>query len=129
MTTQALNKDITTEADIKLMVDTFYEKVNLDDKLSPIFNDISKVDWEEHLPKMYRFWSSLIFVSGKYKGNPFAAHIPLPINGRHFERWIELFTSNIDEHFKGEVADYTKLRAKSIAHIFETKLSHIRGLR
>lgn len=54
-------KDITSEADIKLMVDSFYQKVNEDDLLGPVFNDIAQVNWENHLPRMYSFWESLIF--------------------------------------------------------------------
>lgn len=117
--------DITTEEDIKLMVDSFYEKVNQDELLSSVFNDFSKVDWNTHLPKMYRFWNTLIFGKASYKGNPFAAHVSLPVEKTHFDRWLQLFEQNIDEHFVGEVAAHTKLRAKSIAHIFESKLKYI----
>lgn len=120
-----MKQDINSEEDIKLMVDSFYAKVNEDEMLSYVFNDFSKVNWEEHLPKMYRFWSSLIFGSQAYKGNPFAAHIPLPVDEKHFNRWIEIFNANMDELFDGLVADQVKLRARSIAHVFQSKLSHI----
>lgn len=119
-------RDITTTDDVTLMVDTFYAHVNKDELLSPIFNDFSKVDWDFHLPKMYSFWNTLIFGKQSYKGNPFAAHIPLPIGGLHFERWLELFKNNIDEHFSGKVAEHTKVRAESIAHIFQRKLQYIK---
>lgn len=120
-----MKSDIKTEEDVVIMVNSFYEKVNKDKRLSFIFNDFSKVDWDLHLPKMYSFWSTLIFGKQSYKGNPFAAHIPLPINQEHFTQWIKLFEKNIDEHFVGEVAEHTKLRAKSIAHIFQSKLKYI----
>ncbi len=116
-------QDIQTEKDIELMVDNFYKKVNNDEILSYVFNDFSKVDWDSHLPKMYRFWNTLIFGKQSYKGNPFAAHIDLPIDKRHFERWVHLFNENMDELFQGDVAEHTKLRAKSIAHVFQSKLS------
>lgn len=121
-------KDITTEEDVKQMVDTFYDKVNKDPLLSYVFNDFSKVDWNEHLPKMYGFWNTLIFGKQQYKGNPFAAHVPLPVEEAHFHRWIELFTTNIDEQFEGEVAEHTKYRAQSIAQIFQNKLHYIHNL-
>lgn len=120
--------DIQSEKDVILMVDSFYDKVNHDELLSYVFNDFSKVDWEHHLPIMYRFWNSLIFGSATYKGNPFAKHIPLPIDKNHFSRWLELFEQNIDELFVGEVAEHTKLRAQSIAHIFQSKLDFIKGV-
>lgn len=114
--------DIQTEADIKLMVDSFYNKVNNDELLSQVFNDFSQVDWNSHLPTMYRFWNTLILGKQSYKGNPFAKHVPLPINKKHFTRWLQLFEENIDLHFTGEVAENTKIRAKSIAYIFQSKL-------
>ena len=121
-----IKHDIKSEEDIINMVNSFYQKVNQDELLSYIFNDFSKVDWEEHLPKMHRFWNTLILGKQSYKGHPFAAHVPLPINKNHFNRWLQLFDENIDELFEGETANQTKLRAKSIAHIFETKLKFIK---
>ncbi|WP_236973952.1 group III truncated hemoglobin [Membranihabitans maritimus] len=118
--------DIHTENDIKLMVDSFYEKVNNDPVLSPIFNDFAQVEWDSHLPVMYRFWNTLIFANQTYKGNPFGVHIPLPIDKKHFDRWIELFEKNIDELFEGPVANNTKERARSIAMVFESKLKYIK---
>lgn len=123
--TMNLKYDITNERDVKDFVDLFYQKVNQDDLLSPIFNDISHVNWELHLPKMYKFWETLIFGSAAYKGNPFEAHIPLPIDENHFDRWISTFEETIDDLFEGPVAEHTKLRAKSIAHVFQSKLKYI----
>ncbi len=122
-----LKQDIRTEQDIELMVNSFYDKVNQDALLSYVFNDFSKVDWDTHLPKMYRFWNTLIFGAQSYKGNPFAMHIPLPVEAKHFERWIALFDKNMDELFAGEVAEETKLRAKSIAHVFQSKLAYLKN--
>ncbi len=119
--------DIRTEQDVELMVDSFYAKVNQDPLLSYVFNDFAEVDWQSHLPKMYQFWSSLIFGTQSYKGNPFAAHVPLPVDKTHFDLWISLFEENIDELFAGEVAEHTKLRAKSIAYVFSTKLAQIKS--
>lgn len=118
-------QDITTATDIEFMVQSFYQAVEEDELLAPIFNDFAKVDWDQHLPIMYRFWNSLILGTGTYKGNPFMKHIPLPVESQHFARWVQLFQKNIDVHFTGKNADQTKLRAQSIAHIFENKLAHI----
>lgn len=120
-----IKQDIQTEEDVELMVNSFYDKVNKDELLSYVFNDFSKVNWKAHLPKMYRFWNTLIFGKQSYKGSPFDSHISLPVNKTHFDRWIQLFDINIDEHFKGEVADNTKLRAKSIAYVFQSKLEYL----
>lgn len=114
--------DITTEEDIKLMVDSFYAKVNKDDLLSYVFNDFAQVDWNTHLPKMYDFWNTLIFAKKAYKGNPFVKHLSLPIQSKHFDKWITLFEENLDELFEGEITEKTKVRANSIAEIFQFKL-------
>lgn len=122
---QNTKHDIQTEKDIELMVNTFYEKVNQDELLSYVFNEFSKVDWTTHLPKMYKFWNTLIFSKQAYKGSPFPVHIPLPINKTHFDRWLLLFEENINAHFEGPVAEQTKLRAKSIAYVFQSKLEFL----
>ncbi len=114
--------DIEKEDDIVLMVDSFYAKVNQDELLSYVFNDFSKVDWNIHLPKMYAFWNTLIFAKKDYKGNPFAQHIPLPIQKEHFSRWLALFEDNINELFEGQIAEATKSRAQMIARAFQSKL-------
>jgi hemoglobin len=120
-------QDLSTRQDVEKMVNTFYEKVNQDSLLAPVFNQVAEVDWPHHLPKMYDFWSSILLGDMRYKGNPFQKHIPLPIDPAHFERWLQLFTLNIDEHFSGPVAEEAKQRAASIAGIFRYKLHLIRG--
>lgn len=118
-------RDIQNREDIKQMVDSFYDKVNKDEELSYIFNDFAKINWEKHLPIMYNFWGKILLGQGDYRGNPFEKHIPLPVESRHFERWVKIFCENIDSQFRGEKAEETKLRAQSIAYIFDTKLKHI----
>lgn len=69
-------KELENREDVKFLVDTFYDKVNQDDILSPVFNDVAAVNWAKHLPKMYDFWETLLFASQSYKGRPFDAHMP-----------------------------------------------------
>ncbi len=115
-------KDLTTEEDIKKMVNTFYDKVNVDNLLSPIFNDFAGIDWSHHLPKMYAFWNFLILGIPGYKGQPFPMHTRLPITQEHFKKWVKLFLSNIDEHFSGTNAELAKSKAESIALTFQYKM-------
>lgn len=114
--------DIQSEADIKLLVDTFYDKVNADELLAPIFNDVAHVHWPAHLPRMYDFWSGLLLHTSRYQGQPFRKHLPLPIGGGHFQRWLTLFLATVEELFAGPVADEAKLRAQNIAHVFEHRM-------
>jgi hemoglobin len=115
--------DIATKDDIVLMVDSFYAKVNEDDILAYVFNDFAQVDWDIHLPKMYAFWNTLIFAKKDYKGNPFAHHIPLPIQKEHFIRWLALFEDTMNQLFEGPIAETTKARARLIARVFQSKLT------
>ncbi len=119
--------DITTEEDIKKLVDSFYEKVNQDTLLSPIFNDFAKVNWEKHLPIMYRFWSSILLGTASYEGQPFPKHAFLPVDPTHFAQWLHLFFETISENFRGPVAEEAKLRAANIARIFSNKIQIIQG--
>lgn len=120
-------KIIQSKEDVILLVDSFYEKVNKDDLLSPIFNDFAKVDWETHMPIMYSFWSSILLGEASYAGRPFPKHLPLPITKSHFERWLELFHQTVDDNFEGELALESKNRASTIAQIFSHKIKSIKG--
>ncbi len=114
--------DIATEEDIKLVVDSFYEKVKVDELLAGAF---AHVNWPAHLPKMYQFWSSLVFETYNYKGNPFEKHQSLPINRMHFDRWLLLFIETVDHHFEGKRATKMKNHAYQIATIFQNRMNLI----
>ncbi|MEO8204649.1 MAG: group III truncated hemoglobin [Chthoniobacterales bacterium] len=114
--------DINTSEDTRKLVDAFYDKVNRDDTLAPVFNDVAKVDWATHLPTMYSFWDSMLFGAGTYQGAPFPKHAVLPIQQKHFERWLTLFVETIDENFVGPISENAKARAVSIADTFARRM-------
>jgi hemoglobin len=114
-------KDITTEEDIKQLVDSFYERVGRDELLGPVFNEIARVEWEHHLPTMYSFWSTMLFRTASYKGRPWPKHAPLPVRKEHFERWISLFCQTVDSLFAGKKASEAKSAALSIADTFQNR--------
>lgn len=120
---------LTTPNDIQILVDRFYDKVNQDEILSPIFNEIMQVNWDTHLPIMYQFWGSLLLGEHSYTGNPMQKHIEIskivPLREKEFARWLELFNQNIDENFTGPKAEEAKLRASNIARLMEFNLSSI----
>ena len=115
-----MNKpDIKEKEDLVVLVDSFYAKVRADELLGPVF---SHLDWPKHLPVMYNFWSSMMLGDRSYSGNPFQSHVRLPIGKEHFNQWLTLFKQTVDEHFHGEKASEIKMRAESIAGIFQHKL-------
>lgn len=119
-------RDISNLDDIVLFVDDFYGKVQHDELIGPIFNGAVD-DWPVHLQRMYSFWNAVLFGVAGFKGNPFAKHAPLPIEKKHFERWLELFRATIDQHFAGTMADSTKNKSELMATMFLSKLQHMKG--
>ena len=113
--------------DIRLLVDRFYEKVRRDDLIGPIFASKVNGDWDEHLDKMYRFWQTVLLGEHTYKGSPFPPHARLPIEERHFERWLSLFEETLNEHFTGEKKDEALWRAEKMAKRFQSKLEYFKG--
>jgi hemoglobin len=120
--TDAKLKPIATREEIKILVDSFYDKVKIDSLIGPIFNDTAKVNWDEHLPKLYNFWEDLLLGTDNYKGRPFPPHISLNLKMEHFERWLQLFFNTVDENFTGLKANEAKARALRIAKNFSVNL-------
>ncbi|MFD1630220.1 group III truncated hemoglobin [Pseudopedobacter beijingensis] len=121
-----MKTDIRNIDDIKIFVDEFYHKIQLDDLLGPIFNN-TITDWPTHLDKMYKFWNAALFGVPGFKGNPFARHAPLPINKVHFEQWIKLFHETINKNFEGDIANDCKYRAELMASMFQSRLELMKG--
>ena len=119
-------KKLETRADIEELVNRFYDKVGNDETIGFFFNDVAKVDWSHHLPKMYAFWETLLLGQISYKGNPMAVHFPInaqvPLEKKHFEHWIKLWTKTVEENFEGEVADLAIYKAKNIANLMGYKM-------
>lgn len=125
-------KKLETRQDIEHLVNSFYDKVVRDGTIGSFFNDVAKVNWDSHLPKMYSFWESILFGQMTYKGNPMGAHFPInefqAMEKRHFERWLELWISTIEENFTGENADMAVYKAQNIAKLMAFKMELARRL-
>nr|WP_295873980.1 group III truncated hemoglobin [uncultured Chitinophaga sp.] len=122
-------KQITSRADIQLLVDRFYEKVKVDDVIGYIFQDVARVDWDKHLPIMYDFWEQLLLDSNRYGRNTMAPHFAVnqkvPLQPAHFDRWISLFETTVNELFTGEKTELAISRARSIKDIMQFKMQQI----
>lgn len=119
-------KDILSLEDIKLLVDTFYDKVRKDELIGPVFNDRIQDRWPQHLAKMYTFWQTVLLGEHTYFGSPFPPHAQLPVEKEHFETWLALFSQTLDELFTGEVAKEAIWRANKMAEMFQYKIQHYR---
>lgn len=119
-------KDIQNQQDIKILVNQFYNKVQQDEMLAPIFDE-KICDWESHLHIMYSFWNSILLGDDSYRGQPLFKHVNLKIEAVHFKRWLELFYRTLDDNFEGPIVDLAKERSESIANVFYKRIIHIRS--
>lgn len=98
------------------VVHGFYARVREDDQIGPIFNRVIGDGWDVHLAKMCDFWSSVMLMSGRYKGNPMVAHMRLKmVRPEHFERWLSLFRQTVRDLCSDEIAALFIGRAENIA--------------
>lgn len=124
---ESKRKLLESKEDLAVLLDDFYSRVRVDPLIGPVFNDVAKVHWETHIPKIYDFWEWLLFGGRNYKGRPFPPHIPLDLKAEHFQRWLELFFATVDEHFEGLKADEIKARAYNIGRTFLGNIEAIRA--
>ena len=107
------------------VVRRFYERVRQDPDLAPIFNDAIG-NWDHHLYLLTNFWSSVILTSGRYKGNPMAAHwkhasrISPPL----FQRWLALWAESTAEFLDPAEAADIQSKAQRIAASLQLGLHH-----
>ncbi|UEG50199.1 group III truncated hemoglobin [Ferruginibacter lapsinanis] len=124
-----MEKDITTRADIEKLIIHFYEKVKADDVIGFIFNEVVKMDWEHHTQVIVDFWESIILDNPVYQNNAMEKHYILndkvALTKIHFERWLHLFNSSVDDFYLGEKAMLAKKRARSIADLMLFKMNTI----
>ena len=115
------------EAMIARLVDGFYERVRADPLIGPVFNARIE-DWAPHLEQMRLFWSSVALMSGAYHGRPMPKHLPLPVDARHFDRWLELFEATARELCPPVAANHFIERARRIAESLELGIAGAYGV-
>ncbi|MGH8303009.1 MAG: group III truncated hemoglobin [Steroidobacteraceae bacterium] len=112
---------------IDRLVRTFYGKIRQDEALAPVFTARIS-DWEPHLQRMCEFWSSVALMSGVYHGRPMEKHLPLPVDGRHFDRWLGLFRQAAHEVCPPVAAAHFIERAERIAQSLEMGIAVSQGV-
>lgn len=109
------------------LVDAFYDRVRADPLIGPVF--AARIsDWEPHLAQMRLFWSSVALMSGLYHGRPMPKHLPLPIDARHFDRWLELFVTTVEDVCPPAAAAHFIERARRIAESLELGIAGANGV-
>jgi hemoglobin len=114
------------EAMIETLVRAFYGRIRHDPLVGPVF--ASKIlDWEEHIGRLCSFWSAVALGSRRYRGQPMAAHLPLPIDSPHFDRWLEIFAQTALDVCPPAAATHFLDRASRIADSLELGIAARRG--
>jgi hemoglobin len=123
-----MKPDISSRADIEKLIVLFYEKVKKDTVIGFIFTDVVPINWGHHIPVIVDFWETILLDNPVYKKNAMEVHYDLnkklPLKKEHFESWLNLFFTTLDELFEGKIAMLAKTRAKSIADVMLFKMSN-----
>jgi len=113
-----------TREHIKELVIHFYSRVQKDELLGPIFNEVAQVDWDHHIPLLCQFWNSIMLKTNEYRGNAYMKHVLLKkqaeIREEHFVRWLEIFKQEAIKHIPTDAAEKiiekSSLIAKSLRY-------------
>ena len=133
MPTDETRHDIETRSDCELLVRTFYGRALVDPIIGFLFTDVAKLDLEAHVPRITNFWETILLGAHSYGGGAFRPHLELnfkvPLTRGHFDRWLHLWSTTVDELFEGERAELAKAHAIRVAAAFESRLRSFEGAR
>ena len=122
-----IKKDIRSRYDIDRFIRMFYERVKADSTIGIIFNEIVAINWEKHIPLITDFWETILLDNPVYKHNAMDVHYALnriyPLQKKHFDAWLNIFNSTMDEMYCGEKTNLAKQRASSIALLMHHKMN------
>jgi len=121
-------KDIESRSDIDTVLVSFYQKAFTDNLIGRFFTEVVPLNLTTHLPVITDFWEAVIFNTHSYRKNVMEIHQHIhqlsSIKKQHLDRWVQIFTITIDEHYAGEKTNLMKQRAASIATLMDIKLNH-----
>jgi hemoglobin len=100
--------------------------VRQDTELGPWFN-AAITDWDHHEALLADFWSSVMRGSGRYKGNPMAAHLRhrAAMTPERFDRWLSLWQETAEQTLSAEDAAAVRATAGRIARSLQLGLQYI----
>jgi hemoglobin len=118
-----------TEEMIAAVVHAFYARVRRDPALGPVFaRAVPDAAWPGHLERMCDFWSSVLLMTGRFKGAPVPAHVAIDgINARHFARWLHLFGRAAAETCPPAAAALFVAKAQIIAQSLQLAIAAARS--
>jgi hemoglobin len=115
-----------TEAAIAACVEDFYASALADPDLGPMFREAID-DLPAHLQVIRDFWSHALLGTRRYAGSPYPAHVKLPIEWPHFERWLTLFEAAARKDLPPALAERALARARHMTESLRVGLFPFHG--
>jgi hemoglobin len=115
------------ESDLRPLIERFYDRVRADPDLAPVFAE-GVSDWDDHHARLTDFWSSIMFTSGRYKGNPVALHMRHAdrLSPSLFERWLALWRQTTEEVLPQAASAAMQAKAGRIAESLQLAIRYRR---
>jgi hemoglobin len=114
------------DAVLERLVRAFYTAARQDPVIGHLFDAVQ--DWEAHIARIATFWSSVALMTGRYHGQPMAAHLTLPLEPQHFARWLALFEQTARANCAEPAVELLMEKARRIAQSLELGMDVHRGL-
>lgn len=111
------------EAAIAALVPAFYERVQADELIGPVFAHAVE-DWDRHHARLIDFWSSVTMGTGRFKGSPMQAHFRQKdrITPEMFDRWLALWEDITNEMLPPAAAREVQAKARNMGESFRLAL-------
>jgi hemoglobin len=122
-------RDIEDRDDCERLVRAFYGRALTDPMIGWLFVDVARLELEAHVPTITSFWETILLGARSYSGGAFRPHAALhrqaPLRAGHFERWLMLWRTTVDELFAGERAELAKAHAVRVARAFHSRVQSL----
>ena len=101
---------------ISELVERFYERIQVDARLAPIFKKHVPGEWGPHLEIMKGFWRSVLLKTGEYNGRPVPVHVKLGrLDTEDYRAWLSLFGATVEKIFEPDARPIIVEAAERIA--------------
>lgn len=121
-----MKPDLDSKANIAVFLQCFYDKLLNDPLLAPIFLDVAGIDIRIHLGHIQAYWEKLLLGADDYQRHTMNIHRALhdkrTLTEAEFDRWLNFYTTTVNENFSGAQAEKAKRIAGHIAGNMKTRI-------
>ena len=120
-----MKADIASKNDIERIVRAQYACLLEDSFTAPVF---AHLDLEEHLPRIFTFWSFVLDIdagNNPYRGSAFEPHTKLGLTATHFTKWLACLHTAIHNDYEGPNAEKWIAKSNELGLMFQYKMGLI----